>query len=76
MLTLTKVLRHAGSALALAAASLASYAAPVTTQLGFLVDASGSIGATNFNTMRSGYAAALAALPTDGSMPASANRSE
>ena len=68
MLTLTKVLRHAGSALALAAASLASYAAPVTTQLGFLVDASGSIGATNFNTMRSGYAAALAALPTDGSI--------
>ncbi len=39
-----------------------------TTQLGFLVDASGSIGAANFTTMRSGYAAALAALPTDGSI--------
>lgn len=54
-------------ALALAAASLASHAAP-TTQLGFLIDASGSIGTTNFNIMKTGYADALAALPTDGSI--------
>lgn len=68
MLTLSKFLRHIGSALALAAASLATHAAPVTTQLGFLIDASGSIGSSNFQTMRNGYAAALAALPTDGSI--------
>lgn len=67
MFTFSKFLRHVGTALALAAASLASHAAP-TTQLGFLIDASGSIGTSNFNTMRSGYAAALAALPTDGSI--------
>lgn len=67
MSTLSTLLRRTGAALALAAASLASHAAP-TTQLGFLIDASGSIGTTNFNTMRSGYAAALAALPTDGSI--------
>lgn len=68
MLSLSRILRHAGSALALAAASLTTYAAPLTTQLGFLIDASGSIGTPNFNTMRSGYATALAALPTDGSI--------
>ncbi|RKJ98397.1 VWA domain-containing protein [Alicycliphilus denitrificans] len=68
MLTLSKFLRHIGSALALAAASLATHAAPVTTQLGFLIDASGSIGSSNFQTMRNGYAAALNALPTDGSI--------
>ena len=68
MFTLSKILRNTCSALALAAASLATYAAPLTTQLGFLIDASGSIGSTNFNTMKSGYSAALAALPTDGSI--------
>ena len=54
MLTLSKFLRHIGSALALAAASLATHAAPVTPQLGFLIDASGSIGSSNFQTMRNG----------------------
>ena len=68
MLNLSKILRQTGIALTLAAASLATFAAPLTTQLGFLIDASGSIGSTNFNTMRSRYAAALAALPTDGSI--------
>lgn len=68
MLNLSKILRQAGVALTLAAASLATFAAPLTTQLGFLIDASGSIGSTNFNTMRTGYASALAALPTDGSI--------
>ncbi|MEJ2686757.1 MAG: VWA domain-containing protein, partial [Gammaproteobacteria bacterium] len=38
-------------------------------QLGFLVDSSGSIGSTNFGTMRDGIAAAFnAVLPTDGSV--------
>ncbi|MGD9773073.1 vWA domain-containing protein [Diaphorobacter sp.] len=67
MPALSKFLRLAGGALALAAASLATHAAP-TTQLGFLVDASGSIGTTNFNIMKAGYVAALGALPTDGSI--------
>ncbi len=57
--------------LALGLATLAApvaFAAPLTTQLGFLVDASGSIGSTNFATIQNGYATALAALPTDGSI--------
>lgn len=60
-------MRRFGAALAFAAASLSANAVP-TTQLGFLIDASGSIGASNFSTMRQGYAAALAALPVDGSI--------
>lgn len=68
MSTLGKFLRWAGGALTIAAASLATHAAPLTTQLGFLIDVSGSIGQTNFNIMRAGYATALAALPTDGSI--------
>ncbi|MBS0293722.1 MAG: VWA domain-containing protein [Proteobacteria bacterium] len=68
MFSFSKILRRAGGALALAAASLASSSVPLTTQLGFLIDASGSIGTTNFNIMKSGYASALAALPTDGSI--------
>lgn len=64
---LIKRIRSLGMGVALAATALFSTAAPVT-QLGFLVDASGSIGTTNFNIMRSGYAAALAALPVDGSI--------
>lgn len=54
-------------AAALAAAALSSHAA-LTTQLGFAVDASGSIGGANFTIMRNGYLAALAALPVDGSI--------
>lgn len=67
MKLLSRLLRSTAATLALATATFAASAA-VTTQLGFLVDASGSIGTTNFNTMRSGYAAALAGLPTDGSI--------
>lgn len=68
MFKLSKILRKIGVALAVSAAAITSAHAAVTTQLGFLIDASGSIGTTNFNTMRSGYAAALGALPTDGSV--------
>lgn len=69
MTTTSKSLRYfVGGALALAAASLVTYAAPLATQLGFLIDASGSIGTSNFDTMKSGYASALAALPQDGSV--------
>lgn len=70
MFKLSKMLRKIGVALAVSAAAITSHAA-VTTQLGFLIDASGSIGSTNFATMRSGYAAALSALPTDGSVEVS-----
>ena len=65
-----KLIRRMLAPLALGLAALAgtsSFAAP-TTQLGFLWDESGSIGSTDFQVMRSGYAAALAALPTDGSV--------
>lgn len=64
---ISRFLRGAVATLAFATATFSASAAP-TTQLGFLIDASGSIGASNFNVMRSGYAAALAALPTDGSV--------
>jgi len=42
--------------------------AAVTTQLGFVIDGSGSISSTNFGIMKAGYVAAFAALPTDGSV--------
>ena len=67
MTSITRFLRGALASLALAGATLAAHAAP-TTQLGFLIDASGSIGSSNFTIMKNGYAAALGALPTDGSI--------
>ncbi|MBA4211889.1 MAG: PEP-CTERM sorting domain-containing protein [Polaromonas sp.] len=66
-----KLIRRMLAPLALGLAALAgpsAFAAPLTTQLGFLIDASGSIGSGNFATIRTGYATALAALPTDGSI--------
>ncbi len=67
LMQVLKSLRRVAAALSLGVAALASHAA-VTTQLGFLVDGSGSIGSTNFNIMRSGYVAAMNALPTDGTI--------
>jgi von Willebrand factor type A domain/PEP-CTERM motif len=66
-MNMKRLICGASATLALAMATFAASAAP-TTQLGFLIDASGSIGSGDFATMRSGYAAALAALPTDGSI--------
>jgi hypothetical protein len=66
-----KLIRRLFAPLVLGIAALSSpvaFSAPLTTQLGFLVDASGSIGTPNFNIMRNGYSAAFAALPTDGSI--------
>ena len=66
-----KLIRRLLAPLALGLAAISAnvaFSAPLTTQLGFLVDASGSIGTPNFNIMRSGYFAAFAALPTDGSI--------
>jgi hypothetical protein len=65
---LSSLVRRLGAFLAAGVLSLSSHAAPVTTQLGFLVDASGSIGSGNFNLMRAGYVAALNAMPTDGTI--------
>lgn len=42
-------------------------AAPVT-QLGFALDGSGSVSSSNYNLLRSGLSAALAGLPTDGTV--------
>lgn len=67
MSILSRFMRGALASLALATATFSASAAP-TTQLGFLIDASGSIGAANFNIMRAGYVNALNALPTDGSI--------
>lgn len=70
MLKLPKILRYGATALAVAVVSLSAHAAviPVTTQLGFLIDASGSIGVTDFGIIKNGYSNALAALPVDGSI--------
>jgi len=66
-----KFLRR-GLASALITASLtlsafATWAAPVT-QLGFALDASGSVTTPNYNLLRTGLNAALAGLPVDGSV--------
>lgn len=66
-----KLIRRLLAPLALGLAAIAgtsAFAAPVTTQLGFLWDESGSISGAQFTLMKSGYAAALGALPTDGSV--------
>ncbi len=55
----------AGAALALT--SLGAWAVPVT-QLGFALDASGSVSSSNYNLLRSGLNAALAGLPVDGTI--------
>lgn len=67
MSIISRFMRGALASLAFATATFSASAAP-TTQLGFLIDASGSIGSTNFQIMRDGYAAALAGLPLDGSI--------
>lgn len=51
----------------LALTSFAAWAAPVT-QLGFALDASGSVSTANYNLLRSGLSAALAGLPVDGTV--------
>jgi hypothetical protein len=60
--------RSAALVLAGACAALSAQAVPVTTQLGFLIDESGSIVAADFAKMKAGYASAIQALPTDGSI--------
>lgn len=62
-----KIARRIGALLLAGTMSFGAHAA-VTTQLGFLVDASGSISPSNFTTMKNGYLAAINALPTDGSI--------
>lgn len=47
--------------------SIAAWAAPVT-QLGFALDASGSVSASDYNLLRTGLNAALAGLPTNGTV--------
>ena len=47
---------------------VASANATPFVNLGLTVDSSGSVGSSNFSTIKSGYAAALASLPTDGSV--------
>ena len=53
--------------LALILSSASALAIPVT-QLGFILDASGSVSSSNYNLMRSGLNSALAGLPTDSSV--------
>lgn len=67
MSVIAKFVRRATGAALLGLAALSSHAA-LTTQLGFVIDGSGSIGATNFGIMKTGYATAFAGLPVDGSV--------
>lgn len=58
--------------LLLVATALSMLASPASAspvfQLGFALDASGSVSTTNYNLLRSGLSNAIAALPTDGSV--------
>lgn len=51
-----------------ATVSLGAWAAPVAFQLGFALDGSGSVATSDYNLLRSGLSAALAAIPADGSV--------
>ncbi len=62
-----KTLASVSAALALGLSAFSASAA-VTTQLGFLLDESGSMSAADYELMQDGLSAALAALPTDGSV--------
>ena len=53
--------------IALSLVSLTANAAPVN-QLGFALDASGSVSATNYDLLRTGLNSAIAGLPVDGSV--------
>ena len=58
------------AAIALLSSSLfsaATIAGPIT-QLGFILDGSGSVSSSNYNLLRSGLSDAIAALTTDGSI--------
>jgi len=61
-----KLLAAATAVGALALSALPSQAA--ITQLGFMLDASGSVSTSNYNLLRSGLANALASLPVDGTV--------
>ncbi len=65
-MVLKNFLRSLAATLAVAL-SAAAWAVPVT-QLGFALDASGSVSASNYNLLRSGLSAALAGLPVDGTI--------
>lgn len=51
----------------LALSPIGAFAAPVT-QLGFILDGSGSVSTTNYNLLRSGLSDAIAALDANGSV--------
>lgn len=55
------------AALTLSIASVAAWSVP-TTQLGFALDGSGSVGDTNYGLLKDGLSAAMAAIPTDGTI--------
>lgn len=61
-----KLITAAAAVGALALASLPVKAA--VTQLGFMLDGSGSVTTANYNLLRGGLASALAALPVDGTV--------
>ncbi len=67
MNTIKKTLAILSLGFALTLSSLSALAIPVT-QLGFLLDASGSVSSANYNLMRTGLNSALAGLPTDSSV--------
>lgn len=66
MKSLLKHITALAAGIMLVVASGAAWAVPVAFQLGFALDASGSVSTANYNLVRSGLSSALAALPTDG----------
>lgn len=67
MKTLRRALATLCVGATLALSSLAASAAAVT-QLGFILDASGSVSTANYNLLRAGLNAALAGIPLDGTV--------
>lgn len=64
-----KLIRRLLATFATTAAVFAgAHAQAAVTQLGFALDASGSVAVADYNLLRSGLSAALAALPTDGTV--------
>jgi uncharacterized protein YegL len=67
MSILKRLLASVGLVVGLAFGAGSAQAA-VTTQLGFVIDGSGSIDSVEFGVFKNGYVSALAALPIDGTV--------
>ena len=66
MMTIRRLLAALTTAAGLLLSPFGAHAA--VTQLGFILDGSGSVSTTNYNLLRTGLSAAIASLPVDGTV--------